>query len=43
MDPEARLIAEERMRRRDRAEGRLPAAFMDDGDIFFLSRVFNKY
>ncbi|KAJ3328634.1 MCM DNA helicase complex subunit [Blyttiomyces sp. JEL0837] len=36
MDPEARLIAEERMRRRDREqarrEGRLPAAFLDDDD-----------
>jgi DNA replication licensing factor MCM2 len=35
MSAEARLIAEERMRRRDREqarrEGRLPAAFMDDG------------
>ena len=32
MDPETRLIAESSMRRRDRAAGRLPAAFLDQDD-----------
>jgi hypothetical protein len=44
LDPDARLLAEERMRRRDREEarrsGRLTSAFMDDGTFCFPNFCF---
>jgi DNA replication licensing factor MCM2 len=33
MEQDARLVAEAQMRRRDREEGRMPAAFLDDDDL----------
>jgi hypothetical protein len=35
MSRQDRLIAEEKMRRRDRQQGRIPAAFIDDGISIF--------
>jgi hypothetical protein len=39
MTREQRLVAEAKMRRKDREEGRIPAAFIDEGLALFTKRT----